>query len=167
MDEGGSAVDLGVVILSGIGIVVLLVRRAVGPRRLLGALLMVVVLAAPASALGRAERTALHAVNGARVAHGLDPLRATQRLSRYAERHARRMARAGEVFHSDLSFPKPPGWRCAGENVGMGRSIRSVHRRFMRSPSHRGNILDGRFERIGLGIVRARGVIWETQVFVG
>jgi uncharacterized protein YkwD len=157
---------LGVVLLSGIGIV-LLVRHAVDPKRVLAALLIVAVLAAPASALGRAERRALHAVNRVRVGHGLDPLRATQRLSRYAERHARRMARAGEVFHSDLSFPKPPGWRCAGENVGMGRTIRSIHRRFMRSPSHRDNILNGCFERIGLGVVHARGVIWEAQVFVG
>jgi hypothetical protein len=51
-------VVLGVVLLSGIGILVLLVRRAVDPRSVLGALLIVVVLAAPAS-LGRAERGAL------------------------------------------------------------------------------------------------------------
>lgn len=158
---------LGVVLLSGIGIVVLLVRRVVDPRRLLGALLIVTVLAAPASALGRSERRALRAVNDIRVGHGLDPLRATQRMSRYAERHARRMARAGQIFHSDLSFPKPPDWRCAGENVGMGGTIRSVQRRFMRSKSHRDNILSGCFERIGLGIVRARGAVWEVQVFLG
>ncbi|HEX5950421.1 MAG TPA: CAP domain-containing protein [Actinomycetota bacterium] len=158
---------LGVTLLSGIAILVLLDRLAVDPRRLLGALLIVVVLAPPASALGRAERRALRAVNVVRIGHGLDPLRSSQRLSRYAERHARRMARAGEVFHSDLSFPKPPGWRCAGENVGMGGTIRSIHRRFMRSPSHRDNILNGCFERIGLGVVHARGVSWETQVFVG
>jgi uncharacterized protein YkwD len=160
-------VVLGVVLLSGIGILVLLVRRAVDPRSVLGALLIVVVLAAPASPLGRAERGALEAVTDVRMRHGLAPLRATQPLSRYAERHARRMARAGRVFHSDLSFPKPPGWRCAGENVGTGRSIRAVHRGFMRSRSHRDNILSRRFERIGLGVVRARGAIWEVQVFVG
>ena len=106
-------------------------------------------------------------MNDARVRHGLDPLRATQRLSRYAERHARRMARAGQVFHSDLSFPKPPGWRCAGENVGtVPRSGRCI------SGSCGAGVivttsLSRRFERISLGVVRARGAIREVQVFVG
>lgn len=161
-------VALGAVLLWVCGwIVVGLARGAVGARRLLGAVMILVALAGPASALGRAERVALRAVNDARVRHGLDTLRATPRLSRYAERHARRMARAGEVFHSDMSFPKPAGWRCAGENVGRGRTILSVHRRFMRSPSHRDNILGRRFDRIGLGVVRSHGAIWEAQVFVG
>lgn len=158
---------LGAVILWVGACIVASVLRAVGTRRLLGAFMIVVLLAGPASALGRAERLALRAVNEARVRHGIDTVRATQRLSRYAERHARRMARAREVFHSDMSFPKPAGWRCAGENVGKGRSILSLHRRFMRSPRHRDNILRPCFERIGIGIVRAHGAIWEVQVFVG
>lgn len=148
-------------------VVIPIVARAVRPRRVVAAFLALALLAGPAFALGRAERRALIAVNEDRRERGLDVLRATRPLSRYAERHARRMARTGDIFHSDMSFPKPSGWRCAGENVGVGRTIRSVERRFMRSRDHRENILSRCFERIGLGIVRADGATWEVQVFVG
>ncbi len=54
-----------------------------------------------------------------------------------------------------------------GENVGAGTSIGAVHRKMMRSSSHRNNILKQGFDRVGVGIVRAKGLVWVTEIFAG
>jgi uncharacterized protein YkwD len=35
----------------------------------------------------------------------------------------------------------------------------------MRSPAHRANILNPAYRQVGVGIVRANGRLWITQVF--
>jgi uncharacterized protein YkwD len=37
----------------------------------------------------------------------------------------------------------------------------------MHSPAHRSNILNARYRRIGIGVVKARGVVWVTTIFYG
>lgn len=129
------------------------------------------VVATAALVLGTAtnlpEVRVVERVNEVRDRHGLQLLRPGHRLTVYAERHARRMARAGSLFHSDLSFPKPRGWRVAGENVAQVRALGQAVREWMHSPDHRENILRPEFARTGVGAVR-RGEWWYVvQVFVG
>jgi uncharacterized protein YkwD len=103
----------------------------------------------------------LHKVNAVRET----PLIQGARLSRYAERHAHRMAKAGYIFHSDLDVPGR--WAIVGENVGVGSTVGSVFRAFMRSKPHRQNILRHRFDHIGIGVVRRDGSVWVVLVFGG
>jgi uncharacterized protein YkwD len=38
---------------------------------------------------------------------------------------------------------------------------------WMRSAGHRANILKRGYRRIGIGVVRARGLFWVTTIFYG
>jgi uncharacterized protein YkwD len=72
------------------------------------------------------------------------------------------MARAQTLFHSS-SLGRLGRW---GENVGYTyRGVRSIHRAFMRSRDHRWNILNRSFRKVGIGVDRARGRLWVTEIF--
>ena len=102
-------------------------------------------------------------VNGSRAAHGVRPLKLSEKISRRAHRHSMRMARSRTLSHSCVSCH----YRRAAENVGMGRSVKRVHQMLMSSSSHRSNILGGSFGRVGIGVVKRGGRVWVTQIFVG
>jgi uncharacterized protein YkwD len=66
-----------------------------------------------------------------------------------------------------------PNYLLVGENIYFcsvtrpGRDVLLGHQALMESPGHRANILDPRFERVGVGIYRdAGGAIWVTQMFL-
>jgi uncharacterized protein YkwD len=109
--------------------------------------------------------------NADRATGGREAVRLAERLSRYAVRHSRRMAELGSIFHSGerqlRDALEGTGWETAGENVGVGASVRGVQRAFMASPPHRANILGPSFDHAAVGVVRAGGVVWVTVVFYG
>ena len=75
------------------------------------------------------------------------------------------LARFGLVtYHALVRRWRPRAW---GENVGLSGTVFSMHRAFMRSSGHRGNILNGRYARVGIGMTRARGSVWATVIFYG
>jgi uncharacterized protein YkwD len=102
-------------------------------------------------------------VNGARAGHGVRPIKLSERISRRAHKHSVKMARSRSLYHSCVACK----YRRAAENVGMGRSVKRVHSMLMASSSHRSNILNGSFGRIGVGVVKRGGRVWVTQIFVG
>ena len=115
-------------------------------------------------AIDRPEASVLHMTNELRDAHDLRPLRPGQRLNAAAERHARKMASAGRIFHGTYRFP----WdRCWGQNVGVGPTVRSVFRALRRSPSHRHNMLGRCFRRAGIGVAQRGGRVYVVQNFAG
>ena len=59
------------------------------------------------------------------------------------------MARRGRLYHSNLS--NICCYRMVAENVGVGRSVLSVHRTLMASPGHRSNILKRGWHGVGEG----------------
>jgi len=101
-------------------------------------------------------------VNGSRAAHGLRPLKLSEKISRRAHRHSMKMARSRTLYHSCVSCK----YRNASENVGVARSMKRVHNMMMSSSGHRGNILTSRYRRIGVGVVKRGGRFWVTEVFV-
>lgn len=132
-------------------------------KRLVLALLLVVVTAAPvqATTAREMERRLTRLTNHARIIRDISPLDRGWRLNRFARAHSRRMASEGRIFHSH-------GPSCAywGENVGVtAGTMRSLHRAFMRSPAHRANVLNPDFRRIGVGLVRSGGFKWVTLEF--
>jgi hypothetical protein len=59
-----------------------------------------------------------------------------------------------------------PAWSSAGENVGHGGTVQSLHDAFMNSPGHFANIV-GDYNRLGVGVSNdADGRMWVTFDFL-
>jgi uncharacterized protein YkwD len=123
--------------------------------------------------LSRPEQTLLTAINAARAAAGVAPLRATPALTSAASWQSQVLAEAGVLDHTS-----PDGstltdrltrvrWHgsTAGEDLAVAPSASGAVAMWMLSPGHRENVLRASFHTVGLGV--ARGV-WNGQsaVFV-
>jgi uncharacterized protein YkwD len=104
------------------------------------------------------------------------PLRVSGKLGDAASEHARDMARNKFFEHrgSDDSQPKDrvrsAGYqsRLTGENIALGpESAEEVVAGWLASPGHCANIMDSRFQDIGVGLAigRKRGQIYWVQTF--
>jgi len=119
----------------------------------------------------RAERDLFAAVNQARRAQGLTPLRWDESLATAARRHAKVMAERGSAqhgFEGELSLSarvKQAGahFSWLSENVIQGPSTEFIHVQFMKSPPHRANILDRDMDSIGIGVVEQRGQLFAVE----
>ena len=118
------------------------------------------------AALTQAESSLLTAMNEARRAHALRPLRADGRLERAARGHSREMLRKGTFCHGAFSARiRRVGIRAprVGENlaweVGTLSRARAIIRSWLASPSHRANLLRPGFRLFGSGLVRAPGFL--------
>lgn len=137
------------------------------------ALVVVVLVAGATTRVGaedipRRDRM-LRLLNQQRRKHDLPVFRLNRSVSTFAWRHSKRMVRRGELFHThDLySVVRPYGPSRWGENVGAASWLRRVMGLWMRSGGHRENVLRLGFRRVGLGVVRARGLVWVTAIFYG
>jgi uncharacterized protein YkwD len=136
------------------------------------AVALTTVAVGPAAATTRLERRRdllLNWSNDYRNAQGVRDLREGSALDGLAQRHSRRMADQRRLYHTaDLgtrlrsySFP---AW---GENVGYGPTMWGLFQAFLRSASHRANLLDRRYHRVGIGVVKSHGIFWVTMIFAG
>lgn len=120
------------------------------------------------------EAAALAAmVDAARRSEGLGTLERDPRLDRVAQAHADAMRAAGHIGH-DVGDGDPgdriqaAGLRVkiAGENVAHARTVRRAHRALWTSPSHRGNLLEPAFRRLGVGVAHdPDGSVWVCEAF--
>ena len=124
----------------------------------------------PAAAQARTPNYAWHMyreTNGARSRHHVGRLDRAHRIWDVAERHARAMARRGDLFHS--SGPRRYGTHCRvwGENVGWTTGdTADLPRMFMNSPTHRANVLRRDFRRVAVGAATDdRGRLYVTLFF--
>jgi len=141
-------------------------RRPVVALASCGAFALAMAVATPASAGTAPERTMVRLVNGDRLSRTIFPLRASAAVTRIARRHSRQMAARGSLYHSCIDcILHQHRWATIGENVGRASTVRQANQLFMHSAPHRQNILSSAFRRIGVGIVRARGVLWVTELF--
>lgn len=137
--------------------------------RLAVALCLIVALSGAAHSTPRYDTRFATKINNARAEADHNALEQRDRLARIALRHTHRMIEDNELRHSRC-LPchfKDREWNYLGENVGVGRSVSSLHRAFMQSGDHRRVILFGGFDYVGVGAVRARGRLWVTEVFLG
>jgi uncharacterized protein YkwD len=111
----------------------------------------------------------------ARVSAGLPGLARDARLDQLALAHSSRMNRAHTLAH-DAGDGSPEDRldalgapsRSAGENVAHAATLAQAHRALWASPSHRMNMLQPEFRRIGIGVVRGdSGDVWVTELFEG
>jgi len=137
------------------------------------ALAFTLLTAVPAEAVKpwRYQNQAIEATNNRRAEHGKVRLRGQQWcLKRYAVAQAARMARQKRMFHQRL---RPVLNQCrmrrVGENVAYGyrNGWNTVNRGWMRSPSHRANLLDGRYRVVAVGARRASNGTWYVSQVLG
>jgi uncharacterized protein YkwD len=89
---------------------------------------------------------------------GLPELVWSEDLAREAQRWARHLANAGELYHrKPLSQNIDVGWITVTENVAYNPSAGydGAHTSFMQSPGHRKNILDPKVNRLGVGVAKS------------
>ena len=138
---------------------------------LVAALLATGVVFAPSQADAADTRRArmVRLTNDDREARDRRALDLDALLSRYAKRHSRDMAEAGQIFHTEDLAAKLRGrdWSIAGENVGMGTSLDGLEEAFMASKPHRRNILRRDYDDVAVGVVESDGNLWVTVIFYG
>lgn len=107
-------------------------------------------------------------VNAERVNAGVPPLSVDPRLTAIAEQWSNEMARVGNYFHNpDMAAELPPTWLYRGENVGAEKTLDEAHQAFMASAVHRSEILDPRYQLLGVGVAPASdGGVWVTEDFM-
>jgi uncharacterized protein YkwD len=102
-------------------------------------------------------------LNSARAAHGLTGLWPDAELQRIANRQANAMAEAGAIWHTpDLGSRLSWGWWAWSENVGHGPSVGWTHDAFMNSWTHSSNVLNPRYNYVGVGVAYG----WDGRVYV-
>lgn len=113
------------------------------------------------------ERSFARKMNGARANQGLGKLSLDPELSKAARVHTNEMIRKDELHHtsSDDLRSRVTNWIVLGENVGVGGSVRSLHKAFMNSPAHRDNIMNITYRHVGIGVRNANGRMWVTVIF--
>jgi len=148
-------------------------------RTFLGLCLLAGALAVPslqASASNRSrcwkssdsERAFVRKMNRSRARKDLRKLSLDPELSRVARKHTNEMVADDELFHTgmDRLGRWVTRWTTLGENVGFGGDVAGLHKAFMRSPTHRANILLARFNHVGVSTARDdQGKLWVTVVF--
>ena len=129
-------------------------------------------LAAPAAAatapsLAEKRTAVIKLTNKERAAKGCDPVKVSERLTTAAQRHATDMAAKDYFSHTSLDGRlwwqriEAVGYKNpAGENIASGfDTAAAVVKGWMDSPGHKRNILDCRFNKIGIGF-SADGQYW-------
>ncbi len=105
-------------------------------------------------------------LNQFRSANHVASLTHSTELDAKAQVHAQAMAAAGTLFHSSLPAGLSPGWRSLGENIAVAGDVVSAQGWLQASPPHRANMLNGKFNLVGVGVVRsANGSVWVVQDF--
>ncbi len=112
-------------------------------------------------------------MDAARATEGLPSLALDPTLERLAREHVARMVAEKTLGH-DVGSGDPAERmraaglraRAAGENVAVAATVARAHRALWNSPSHRGNLLDGRFGRAGAAVARSDdGRAWVAILF--
>jgi uncharacterized protein YkwD len=113
------------------------------------------------------ERRFALLLNRARARQGVPKLHLDPQLSKVARRHSWEMRAKGDLYHTPLRVlgRRITRWRVLAENIGVGSSVRSLHRAFMGSAFHKANILLAGFRHVGVGVQRRNGKMWVTVVF--
>lgn len=112
----------------------------------------------------RVERCLMKKINRHRAHRGKRRLEWDKQLGYIGRRHARRMARAGSIWHAGNLDDAVTRWRRLGQTVGGARRCRALFRAFWRSTSHR-NIMMGRWRFVGVGTKRKNGFVFVLQIF--
>ncbi len=110
------------------------------------------------------ERCMMNKVNKVRRNNGKSALRADKQVGYVARRHARSMASSYSVFHDHNMGEEITNWKSLAQNSGAAGSCKRAFWAFMRSSSHRSNIL-GTWRHMGVGVDKRNGRVFVQQIF--
>ncbi len=114
-------------------------------------------------------------VNQTRLVSGLGELQFNQLLTQAAQAKVNDMMAKGYFSHRSPAGDKPWVWleavqypyQAAGENLAMDfSSAQAVHQAFMNSPTHRKNILNPKYQEIGVAVAYGEMSGKQTAVLV-
>ena len=140
-------------------------RRAVTHRliALLAGGLLVLGLTA---CMSTEESSVFLRINDLRAQNAQPALLPDSELVAKAQAHSAEMAAQVRLFHTELRDGISGSPRRMGENVAYAGSIDQAFQALLNSPPHLANIVDGTFNRVGVGIVvGSDGRVWVTMVF--
>jgi hypothetical protein len=129
--------------------------------------LPVLMAAAPALAVTTGPSDIVTLVNNLRSNASVAPLAADAALTAVAQQWANHMATTGVLTHNpNLSTQAPSGWTKMGENIGDGYSLLAVYNALVASPDHYANMVDGAYNRTGVGVATdSKGQVWVAEDF--
>ncbi len=126
--------------------------------------------------VSKEEQELLNLVNKARADAGLEPLKFDMELMKVARLKAKDMVEKNYFSHQSPTYGSPFDmmrqfnieFRTAGENIAGNRTVEGAFQAWMNSEGHRKNILNGKFNYTGIGIVESKsyGLIL-VQMFIG
>ncbi len=119
----------------------------------------------PAAAADFAART-----NSLRASIGLPALARNGQLDALAAGWARELATSGSLRHSSIPnrVVAGGGWNTAGENVGTGGGVGSVHNALVNSAGHYANLAGAQYSAFGIAVaIGEDGRLWVCEVFAG
>jgi len=136
--------------------------RALG----LVALALVALPLLPATGQASGVSQLLDLVNQDRAAHGASPVALSSTLNNVAQQQANAMASAGRIFQN-AAFPGDvPAANSAGENVGYGPDVVTVHNAFVASPEHQVIIVDNKYRYVGIALTNSPVGLMVVEEFV-
>jgi Cysteine-rich secretory protein family len=120
------------------------------------------------------EQQLVDELNRSRSEAGLSPLKIDPHLTEAAREHSRRMAKRRKLGHvlpgepsvADRIAATGLTFNRSGENVAYHSEFNGLHPQWMASEGHRENILEPRYNAVGIGVVQSSdGLYWATQDF--
>jgi hypothetical protein len=119
------------------------------------------------------ERMLFDSANRERTAQGLPPLQWDAALTAAARQHALRMARENSLSHqfsgeknlSARAMQAGARFSAIAENVAEGPSAANIHAQWMKSPPHRGNLLDPQLDSVGIAVTQRNGQLFAVEDF--
>jgi uncharacterized protein YkwD len=123
------------------------------------------IIASPYAFAAGEESQFTSLINQERASRGIPTLAVRSDLVAVARRHSERMAASGSIWHNPNLAGEVRDWQKVAENVGRGADVASIHRAFMDSNEHRINVLWTEVTEVGVGVARAGGKLYVTQVF--
>jgi uncharacterized protein YkwD len=131
--------------------------------------------------LGETEQKLLEAANDSRTKEKIGKLIANRTLTDIARKHAENMAKQEKMDHvldgKGVAKRAEEGgynYRVIGENLAEATGDKEapaptpaeIHKNWMESKPHRANLLNPKFEQVGIAVVKsAKGTYFYCQVF--
>lgn len=116
--------------------------------------------------LSPAQTTVQSELNNDRRAHGRSSLSIQSDAQAKAQAWAEKLARENTIYHSKLSDGINTRWCSLGENVGYGSSVAGIQDAYMDSVGHRANILNTKWNGVGVGHATNGSRTFTVQVFI-
>ena len=135
-------------------------------RRTLGLLAILAALSILTGCLRTQQSQVQAELNADRRASGLRGLVTQADAQRKAQAWAEKLARENTLYHSNLPDGIKVKWCSIGENVGYGPSVAAVEDAYMNSPGHKANILNTKWNGVGVGYAVNGKKVFTVQVFI-